>query len=80
MAIEPLFRRLLHRAFGSMSRIAISARIMPVRPSSKVTSVSTAMRSVRVQRLDQLVVTLIDDAAAHLARARELAVVGIEPL
>ena len=34
----------------------------------------------RVQRLDQFAVALVDHAAAHLARARELAVVGVQLL
>src|SRR5262249_44053380 len=40
------------------------------------------MRRLRavVERLDQRAVTLGDEAAAHLARARKLAVVGVEQL
>ena len=54
---------------------------MPLRPSSKVTSVamSASLRAV-VERVDQRRVALGDEAAAHLARARQLAVVGVELL
>src|SRR5690242_631197 len=34
----------------------------------------------RIERIDQLLEALADEAAAHLARARELAVIGVELL
>ena len=62
-----------------MSRIFTRAEITPLRPSSKVTSVDmSASRRAVVERLDQRRVALGDEAAAHLLRARQLAVIGIE--
>ncbi len=54
---------------------------MPLRPSSKVISVATwqLLRAV-VERRDQRRVAVGDDGAAHLLRARQLAVVGVELL
>ena len=58
-----------------------SAATMPVRPSSNLTCVSMCCTALpRVQRLDQHRVLLGDEAAAHLARARQLVVVGVELL
>ena len=63
------------------SRILRSAEYVPVRPSSYVHLRLDVHRAAAVvERVDQRAVLLGDEAPAHLARARELLVVGVELL
>ena len=73
--------RLLRRREGLRVADLQVAAILPVRPSSKRTCASTApLVLAAVQRVDQCGVLLPDEAPAHLARARQLAVVRVELL
>ena len=63
------------------STMRMSPVIVPLRPSSNVTSVSIRQRvAAVVERGDQRRISLGDEAAAHLLRPRQLAVVGVELL
>ena len=63
------------------SSIRRSAATMPVRPSSNLTCVSMYWLGLAVvQRVDEHLIALADEAASDLARARQLAVVGVELL